>query len=483
MTKKTSYKNLNLARRDFIKGLTSAGLLSSLSATKLFAQTNAPLRVLFVPLHHGWGSGRDSLEQITGSEFDFQLPGYWAPFEAIKEECVFVDGLRGTFWGNAHDVSYSDILTAAVPIDANNSNTGLGGPFPLPIGPSIDHHLATVSGRDALRFCARYSSWGAPFHPLSFNDRIERLPYHTSAYDAYNSIFAGMSNGGGNNGSTPPVSSADPVLQNLFSHLSSETNSIVNNVPESERSKLLGYIDAVGALESQLVGQIPTPAGTAELNGIPNRNQSIGQDIDSYLDMVRVAFTNDTHRVAVVGFGDGNNEFPWTNSAGQQMTGHSGYTGDFHHDIAHYNMKPRDAQLAYIGWTAYYAQKITNFVQALQQTIDIDGNRLIDNTVIVLTGEVGNGNHDRRHKPHIVIGGGSRINRGRWYRTPRADASTIGSARPDGSYSNIVNATGWLGGEHSRFSHADLFVRIANLAGSNISSFGIDYLNEQPLAI
>lgn len=477
MTRIVTSPNVCVARRTFIKGLAAAGLLPGLTVEKLFAQTSAPLRVLFVPLQHGWGSGDESIETITGGdEYDFQLPRYWAPFDEIKNQCVFVDGLRGTFWGNAHDVSYSDILTASVPIEAASSSA-LDGPFPLPVTQSIDHLLAELSGKSALRFSASYKSWGAAYHPLSFNNRIERLPYHTSAVAAYNSVFAGTSTGGGTG------SQVDPVLRELFPHLSAETNKIISNVSEAERSKLYGYLEAVGALESRLVGQVPISAGTAELKAIPGSNQNLGQEIDHFLDMVRVAFTNDTHRVAVVGFGESNNEFTWTNSAGQTVQGHSVYTGDFHHDVAHYDMKPQDAELAYIGWTAYYARKITDFVKELQSTIDIDGKPLIDNTIIVLTGEVGNGMHDRRNKPHVVIGGGSRIRRGRWYRTPKVDATTIGSLNPDGSYSNIRDVTGWLGGLHSQFSHADLFVRLANLAGSNINQFGIDRMNVQALDI
>lgn len=488
--------NMYLARRSFIKGLASIGLLSAVQVEKIFAQTTAPLRVLFIPLQHGWGTGIDTVANgnITGSEFDFTLPHFWQPFNAIREDCVFIDGLRGTFWGNAHDVSYSEILTSAVPINASDSNTGLGGPFPRPIGPSIDYVLSEEHyNRDALRFSARFASWGASHHPLSFNNSLSNLSYRTSARSAYTGIFEGMQNGD----DQPPA--VDPGLVAIFPHLSQETQKIISNigdVTQTERNKLLSYLDAVRSLESQLVGQVPTPAGTATLKRIPQSGDNLATDITSYFDMVRVAFTNDTHRVAVLGIGEETTQYTWTNSENRTITGRGtnqdydpGCSGDncdrqisdFHQTVCHYNGKGANSAASYIGWTRWNAQQVVNFVQELRDTIDVDGNRLIDNTVIVLTGEVGNGSHDNRHKPHIVIGGGNRFTHGRWLRTPRADARDIGSRDASGQYQSIQQATSWLGGQHSKPSQADLYVKIAQMAGMNISSFGIDSLNSGEL--
>ncbi|MET0355455.1 MAG: DUF1552 domain-containing protein [Cellvibrio sp.] len=477
--------NKQLARRDFMKGLAGLGLLSALQVEKAFAQTRAPVRVCFIPLAHGWGSGNQAIDNFSGSEFDFELPEFWSPFEAIKADCVFVDGLRGTFWGNAHDVSYSDILTSAVPIDAPNESA-LGGPFPKPIAPSIDFLLEKHYNMPALRLSARYTSWGASYHPLSFNDRLDSLAYYTRSYDAYRSVFSGGTSGGGN-------TQTDPVVAELFPYLTTETNQIIQNINATntnERNKLYSYLEAVNAVGKK-VGTQPVTSGTATLKRIPTQSQNIGLEMESMLDMVRVAFTNDTHRVAVVGLGEQTDEFAWTDTAGKAHNGISGYTGDFHHDIAHYNEgKPADARRAYVGWTQYNAQKVVNFVKDLQNTIDIDGRRLIDNTIIVLTGEVGNGTHDRDLKPHVVIGGGGRISggtnairTGRWYKTPLISTSSVGSRDSSGAYKSIKQTTSWANSQCAQFSHADLFTRIAQLSGLNISSVGIDRMNLSPLSI
>jgi hypothetical protein len=181
----------------------------------------------------------------------------------------------------------------------------------------------------------------------------------------------------------------------------------------------------------------------------------------------------------------------WTDTAGNPHTGISGYTGDFHQDIAHYNEgKPADAKRAYVGWTQYNAQKVVNFVKDLQNTIDIDGRRLIDNTIIVLTGEVGNGTHDRDFKPHVVIRGGgvisgstNAIRTGRWYKTPLISTSSVGSRDSSGVYKSIKQTTSWANNQCAQFSHADLFTRVAQLTGLNISNVGIDRMNLSPLSI
>lgn len=476
----SKFNDMHLARRSFIKGIAGAGLLPAFKVEQLFAQTSAPLRVLFVVLQHGWGSGRGSVEggNIVGSETDFELPEFWQPFEAIKDECVFVDGLRGTFWGNAHDVSYSDVLTAGVPINAPTPSS-LGNHFPEPVTPSIDYLLEQhYDHGEALRFSANYRSWGQAFHPMSFNDRLQRLTYRTSAHNAYTGIFEGMQSG-----SAGAVPELNPALVEVFPHLSRETQQIITQVTPAEQEKLLNYLEAMRSLETRVIGQVPTTAGTAQLNRVPRDNDPQDREIDSYLDMVRVAFANDSHRVAVLGIGEERETFDWTDTSGRTITGQSQFR-DFHQEIAHYNGKGADNARAYIGWTRYNAEKVVNFVQNLRRTTDIDGNRLLDNTMVVLTGEVGNGYHDRRHKPHIVIGGGNRIHRGRWYQVPNTPGDSVGSRDSSGSYRNISDITGrYADQEFSAFTHADLYVKIARLTGLNINTVGIDAMNTAPLEI
>lgn len=471
---KTKAPNLQLDRRSLLKGLGYAGVLSATQIEKAFAQTSAPLRVMVVALQHGWGHGGSIIDRITGSENNFTLPDIWKGFNPIKDQCVFVDGLRGTFWGNAHDVSYSDILTAGVPIKAPEERELLGGPFPLPISPSIDHLLEKELNTSVLRFSAKYGSFGAAHHPMSFNDRLQSLPYYTSPYQAYNSIYSART-------TTQKTGNQALILEQLFPYLSSGLASELQSLPPSEANKLLNYLDASADLKSKLSRTTDVPTGGLELSHVPGNKQTLIEMIDSYLEMIRVSFSNNTHRVAVLGMNANHQDFEWTDASGTKRMGYSDYTGDFHHDIAHFKDKPLDSQLAYEGWVKYYVNKIVNFAQDMQSTIDIDGNSLLDNTLIILTGEVGDGNHGRRNKPHVIIGGGNRLQKGRWLHVPKVDAHSIGGRTPSGKYQTIPQTQSYSTGEFSQFTHADLWTKVANMMDVNISSFGIDVLNTQPL--
>ncbi|MNL34653.1 hypothetical protein D3C87_1566360 [compost metagenome] len=197
-----------------------------------------------------------------------------------------------------------------------------------------------------------------------------------------------------------------------------------------------------------------------------------------------MAFTLDTHRVAVLGLGEGITNWTWTNTSGQAQVGNT-FGNDFHHEIAHYD-KAANPMAAMFGWTNWYATKIANFVAQLKTIIDVDGRPLIDNTIIVLTGEVGNGNHDRYTMGHTVIGGGGqgRIRRNRVIKLP-----TFDSRNRNGVFWGSRNMNGSL---HtcdvtyltvSRHHLADLWVSVARLAGLNIDTFGFDVYNYQPIQL
>ena len=435
-----------VSRRNLIKGLGIVGLLPMTKVNQLLAATSeAPLRVLFVALQHGWGT---SNRPMTVEGEDFAFPDGLDPFNSIKSQCTVVDGLMGLGeWGNNHDLSYADILTGGVPYGVTSS--AFDGHMPLSVTPSIDYLLEQKSGLPAYRFSAGYRSWGVQYHPLSFDHNSTILPFYTTAISAYDSLFKNLTDAelSGEN----VQSQEAEMLSKVFQFVRAPAQRQLDSVPLAEKDKLERYLLAVEHLESKNETAAGY-SGSERLSAMPVKGQSRLEDLDHYLDMMKVAFANGLTTTGVVGIGDI----------------HS--ITDFHHTHAH--------AVTDTWWDTRreFSQSIVNFANALDQITDFDGSSLLDNTLIVMTGEVGDGKHNLINKGHLMVGGGNHLNVGRVIK-PEALGKTEAKAllREDANGA-LQPQLRWSSTASSR-TNADLFRDIGNLAGLNLSEFGLPSQN------
>lgn len=170
----------------------------------------------------------------------------------------------------------------------------------------------------------------------------------------------------------------------------------------------------------------------------------------------------------------------WRDKNGVVQNGNPWGT-DFHHEIAHYSANA-DPRLAFEGWVDWYVKKMVKLTKSLQNTPDIDGKSLLDNTIIMLTGEVGTGEHDTRDKVHTLIGGGDRLTRGRWISPPKVparmrDGVFIGGQNRAGE--DVVSTLNY-GKDLSILHTADVLKAVGNLAGLNLNSFGLEANSRSP---
>ncbi len=471
-------------RRTFLKGVAGTGLAASLFTSRVATgqTTDAPLRVVLVPLVHGWGRDFDFGREFTGSEFDFTIPRPLDGLEAIKDQCVFVDGVRGTLWGNAHDVSYSDIFTAAVAYDEHGSDQ-LGTHFPEPLGPSLDHVIASHHNSQVLRVSANYRSWGRRSNPICFDDNAQVLDSFWEPHTAYDSIIGPI-----RDASAPPQPGRNAIRSEFFEFMKRDTDRMLQQVRGTERTKLESFVSAFTDLGNRLQSRSRVTLTEDQIPDRPENSPAFDAMVDHYFDMIRLVFQADTHRCAVLGFGGGIDSWQWIDSNGNMQTGNP-WGSDFHHNVAHHGNNHEDAQrarLAYEGWVDWYVGKIVQFVNTLSNTPDIDGNMLIDNTIFVLTGEVGTGTHDTRNKIHVLIGGGDRLQRGRWIQAPLVDPRNrngvfIGGEDRQG---NRVES-GLNYGKHLSIWHtADVLAEVGRLAGVPLDNgFGLAANNLAPMPL
>jgi hypothetical protein len=447
--------NAKTSRRDLIKALAGIGLLSSMRAEELLAQSStAPYRVLLVALQHGWGISGGSNQAMSGGEFDFQFPTGLAPLNAIKDQCLVVEGLLTLGnWGNNHDLSYADIFTAGVRNGEHSS--AYDSQMPLSTTPSLDFLLQEASGKPTLRLSAGYRSWGVQYHPLSFDRAGNVLPFYTTAFDAYSSVFKNLPSTPGGGAGADDVETQ--LVNSIFSAIRNPAQRQLAALGGSEQEKIRRYLQAVTSVEEKRKPQAAFDGGYT-LSSIPVKGQNRLTDLEHYLDMIKVAFANNQTTTAVLGIGD-------IHSISQ-----------FHHEHAH-----ADTQVWWDTRT-HFAGSIANFARSLAAITDVDGRSLLDNTLIVLSGEVGDGTHDILYKGHILIGGGSRIQTGRLLKPGLIEGVTNidalmredakGVAKPQIQFGNkrtmkVANRT-----------NADLLRDIGNIAGLSLNEFGLPTQNK-----
>ncbi|MEL6548410.1 MAG: DUF1552 domain-containing protein, partial [Myxococcota bacterium] len=325
----------SIDRRLFLKGLGAsagvAGTFFSAPEIALGQSTEAPTRVVLVALQHGWGRDKNFDRLVTGSEFDFALPPPLTGLNAIRDQLVVVDGLRGTLWGNAHDVSYSDIFTAAVPWEERGSQQ-LGQHFPEPTGPSLDWLIGNHHNKQVLRMSARYRSWGKQYHPLCFDDQATEQAQYTSSRAAYDALIGPLEAS-----AVPPAPGRAAIRDSLFNYLGRDTNRLLQRVSGDERRKLEGYLDAMNSLGDRIMNAPAVDLLPSEIPDRPASDNPFLTEVETMTELIRLSFKIDSHRVAVLGLGQGVNDWSWTDASGQTQVGNI-YGSDFHHEVAHHGV-------------------------------------------------------------------------------------------------------------------------------------------------
>jgi hypothetical protein len=391
---------------------------------------------------------------MEGDEFNFSFPPGLAPLNSIKDQCLVVDGLLTLgHWGNNHDLSYADIFTGGVPMGETGS--AYDGHMPLSATPSLDFLLQEASGKPTLRLSAGYRSWGVQYHPLSIDRAGNVMPFYTSAYDAYSSVFKNLPTDpdGGS-----AVDDAEALLVNrIFSTIRNPAQRQMATLGGNEQEKIRRYLQAINSVEDKRKPAVALNGGFT-LSQTPVRGQPRLTDVEHYLDMIKVAFANHLTTTAVLGIGD-------IHSISQ-----------FHHEHAHGDTDT--------WWDTRidFATSIANFARSLAAITDLDGRSLLDNTLIVLSGEVGDGHHDVLRKGHILVGGGSRIQTGRYLKLDliegqsnidklmREDAKGIAQRQINFGNKRIMQVG-------SR-TNADLLRDIGNIAGLSLNEFGLPTQNK-----
>ena len=455
----TSYK---LKRRSFLQacGGSAALLAPLLRSIEARAQgAKAPLRLLI--LHHplgaapGLASWRPSASATTTN---FTLPFESAPFETagLKPYMSMIDGLNVLFGTrgdssvntgqNTHEGGLAMIMTG-VPVLGRvgtqdhvaggasidqlllANSPVLGGPGQKDATAFGSLHLAADVRSDRDEVAPRTLAYGPTISGQTDISKMRNpLTVDTDPLNVYKRF-----GGAGMTGTSAATILAQK--KSILDYLRGDLTRMQTLIPSSEKDRLDAHATAITQLENSLQLTYGSTSGTGGVCTPPdmpaNFHQVTGKQssnnvstdlpgVDYYvpnmptshphldlglthLRLIKTAFACDYARVATFMWSAGTNWVVFPGSfQGATIAGNLQSTP--HHPPSHSGDAATNAWLNQIN--SFYSTATATALQEFVNQPDIDGGKLIDNTIIVYLTEVAVAwNHNQQNIPLIVFGG------------------------------------------------------------------------------
>jgi len=392
-------------RREFLKhlGISAASVpfltgLPSLALAESLAKPKQRLIILFSP---------DGVVPTTfwpdevGTEFT--LKQSLKPLEPFKNKTLILNGVcdrvRGD--GDNHMRGIGCLLTGSE-LFPGNIQGGSDTPAGWSSGISIDQEIKNFLQKSAIT--------RTRFGSLEFGVMV---PEHADTWTRM--VYAGA------NKPVAPID--DPylmfqklygsmkdkeLLKSVLDDLSEDIKKVKTQISKADQKLLDEHMSLVRDMETEIKSASKTNVGHKVPDitpGVRRDNNNIPQISKLQIDLMVSAFLADSARVATL---------QYTNSVGQARFTWLGIQ-EGQHDLSHEPDSNKEAQDKLTKINQWYCEQLAYLAKKLSETKEPDGNgTLLDNTTIVWTNELGQGNsHTLENIPFVVVGGGLGFKMGR----------------------------------------------------------------------
>ena len=456
-----SFRSYKFARRSFLRAAGGsatllAPLLRSIEARAQGA--TAPLRLLI--LHHPLGAAPGLAgwrPNASATTTNFTLPSESAAFNAsatpLQKYMCMIDGVNlvTNSGQDTHEGGFVAMMTglnalgkigqqdwaaggASIDQILLDKSPLLGGAASTTKTPFGSLQLAADIRSDRDEVAPRVLSYKAPIAGTDISLRRQPLYPETQPLNVYNRIFGGT---------LPTGTDPQKILAQKLSvldYMRKDLARMQTLIPATEKDRIATHTDAIAKLEASLrqtYGSMtatnvctkpampPTYANTSSgkqtmtgqdmntvftaasgvdyyVNGAPSSHPH--QDLGlNQLRLIKTAFACDLVRVATFMWSAGTN---WVVFPGmlQGATIAGNLQSSPHHPPSHLGDGNTNGWLTQIN--TLYSQMTATALQEFATQPDIDGNMLIDNTVVVYLTEVARAyDHNQKNMPLIVFGG------------------------------------------------------------------------------
>ena len=412
------------SRRNFIKSaakmsLSSAALNSGLvGANMLWARgalaQEGPAPKRFITIHITNGAHPNTWH-AKGEGSNFTLPQGSAPLGAdgIREHCLFLDGINGQGGHGPHHHCISNNLKTSLDIYAA-SKLGADTPFQ-------SLHMA-ASPQGAL---SRINGNGIPFdlNPVKVYDRLFPEPVGEGQRDWKSIRRQGIF--GAN------LKMLSDFKKSLNSHQQERIDLHAESLQAmAERMQRAASGSGGAACTTPFWDGAVTDTQLLEDGALTGQATALRTRLS--MDLIALAFKCDLTRVATFSYGHSSADvvLPFG------FTWHGAQHGYKNNET---NPKGR----------AWFSEQMVYLMDLLKKTPDVDGRTMLDNTLIYLTSDMGNGSaHNNSRHPIVLAGGlikgGQAMNMGGigWNKLFDTLAAGLGLQLDDPDYPNFGRGAG-----------------------------------------
>ena len=392
-------------RREFLKhlGISAASVpfltgLPSLALAESLAKPKQRLIILFSP---------DGVVPTTfwpdevGTEFT--LKQSLKPLDPFKNKALILNGVcdrvRGD--GDNHMRGIGCLLTGSELFPGNiqgGSDTPAGWSSGISIDQEIKNYLQkSVSTRTrfgSLEFGVMVPEHADTWTRMVYAGANKPVAPIDDPYLMFQKLYGSMKD--------------KELLKSVLDDLSEDIKKVKTQISKADQKLLDEHMSLVRDMETEIKSASKTNVGHKVPDitpGVRRDNNNIPQISKLQIDLMVSAFLADSARVATL---------QYTNSVGQARFTWLGIQ-EGQHDLSHEPDSNKEAQDKLTKINQWYCEQLAYLAKKLSETKEPDGNgTLLDNTTIVWTNELGQGNsHTLENIPFVVVGGGLGFKMGR----------------------------------------------------------------------
>ena len=352
---------------------------------------------------------------------DYVLTPTLAPLMALKKKFLVLTGLdnKGAQRqvGGDHARGTGSFFTCTNIHTASEISKGTA-----PNGISVDQAIADQIGSSSriaslqlgLTNQGRDQGYGSEFiQNISFDKNGKFKPKTIAASSAFDTLFQGFDA----TASAADVERRRKLKASVLDFAVEQAKALAPTISRSDNLKLDQYLTSVRELEQRLQNDSGSGAAACGSAKKPTNPTAIPDQVKAMLDVMVLGLQCNVTRVITYMLGNGGdgaiNGFPWLNIS------------DHHHAIAHHqNQQVNFDKLMKVN--LWEVQELAYLLGKLD-AIDEGGATLLDNTLVLYSSEISDGNrHNHDDLPVLLAGGGNLgVNSGRHVRFEKKPIASL----------------------------------------------------------